>query len=327
MIPLGCGANSNDDDDMTAADDDSMKDDDSGDEADDDATSDDDTTPIDDDSGTPADDDDTSQKPPGCDTLKAGLNKHFLVDGRERVFYIDLPDGVEETWPWPIVFNWHGYGDTAANMRTLIADLVNYETFPFIGVTPDDTGMLFDWDLFDAKNPNNREIRLFDELLKELDKCWGVDPNHVHTMGFSFGGGVSDMLGVVRGDGIASIGTYSGVYASNPANVIPYGMADWPDLTTPNKYVELRIHGGSHDWMVLPFGQYAENDRIYMNANGHDFVICNHNHPHNQGPLYMGPETIIEFFRDHPLGTFDSPYVDGFPADYPNFCSFSPKNE
>jgi hypothetical protein len=44
------------------------------------------------------------------------------------------------------------------------------------------------------------------------------------------------------------------------------------------------------------------------------------------GFLYMGPETFIEFFADHPLGTYDSPYAAGMPEDYRETCSYSPKN-
>ena len=296
-------------DDDDAADDDDAGDDDAGDDDDDD-----------DDAG----DDDDVPPPPGCDTLHQGWNDGFFVDGLERGFYLDLPDGVEDSWPWPVVFNWHGYGDTATNMRHLIDYLVNYEGFPFIGVTPEDTGLLFDWDVFEPAEPQNREVRLFDELVEELNRCWGVDRDRIHMTGFSFGGGVADMLGVMRGDQIASIGTYSGVYASNPANAVVYAMSDWPDLATANLYPELRIHGGAQDWMVLPFGQYAENDRLYLNERGHEVVICNHNHAHNMGPMYMEPETIVEFFRDHSLGTHDSPYAAGFPGDYPEFCEFSP---
>jgi len=303
----------------TDDDDDNDDDDDTGDDTDDDQEDDDDAQPDD-------DDDDSGPPPPGCDTLQQGWNTDFMVDDVARSFFIDLPEGIEESWPWAVVFNWHGYGDTATNMRGLISNLINDDEMPFIAITPEDSGMMFDWDIFDAANPDNREVRLFDDLLAELDKCWGVDYDHVHSTGFSFGCGISNMLGVTRGDVLASIGCYSGVYGSNPENSMMYAMSNWPELTTANKYAELRIHGGAADWMVLPFGQYAENDRTYLNADGHDVVICNHGSMHNMGPTKMHPSTIIEFFADHPMGTHDSPYAAGLPGDYPGFCEFSPKD-
>jgi len=333
MLTAACGGDDNnddsaDDDDDSGIDDDDAVDDDAADDdaADDDAAdddlTDDDTEPADDDS---ADDDDLTP-PPGCDTLQDGWNTGFMVDGVARAFYIDLPAGAEESYPWPVVFNWHGFGDTAANMRTLIEGLVDNPDMPFIGITPEDSNLLFDWDIMDATDPNNRELRLFDELLAEVDKCWGVDRDRIYTMGFSFGGGICDMLGVLRGDIIASIATCSGVYGSDPENVIPYAVANWPELTTENKYVEFRLHGGILDNMILPFGKYGENDKTYLNENGHDYIDCIHPYIHNMGFLYMGPETFIEFFNDHPYGTTTSPYAEDMPADYPKTCTYSPKN-
>lgn len=264
--------------------------------------------------------------PPGCDTLFEGLNEGYMVNGIERSFYIDLPEGVEASWPWPVVFAWHGFGDSARNFRRLTEDLVDNEVMPFIAVTPENTRMLLEWDIADAANPENREVLLFDALLDEIDTCWGVDWNHVHSTGFSFGDGISAMLGVLRSDIIASIGGWSGVYGSNPANDLPYIVADWPELNPDNKYVELRVHGGILDWFVMPFGTFGENDRIYMNDSGHDYIDCRHNSIHNQGVRFMGADKIIRFFADHPHGTEDSPYEFGLPPDYPDSCFFSPKN-
>ena len=219
-----------------------------------------------------------------------------------------------------MVFNWHGFGDTASNMRGLIQFLVDNEMMPFIGITPEDTALLYDWDLLDGVNPENREVLLFDALLDDIDSTWGVDWNHVHTMGFSFGGTVSNMLGVIRGDILASQANWSSVYGSNPMNIIPYSMMWWPELSTPNRYVELRVHGGILDWMLLPFGQYGQNDRKYLNANGHDVIGCKHSLPHNMGAVFMAPEHFIRFFADHPLGITDSPYAENMPPGYPSSC-------
>jgi hypothetical protein len=308
-----CGGDDDDDNDDGA--DDDATDDDAGDDADDDA---DDDDAVDDDA-----DDDTSDPPEGCDTLVDGLNT-IVVDGRPRKVYIDLPNDVTESWPWPIVFNWHGYGDTAANMRGLVSPYVNREDFPFIGVTPEDSGMLWDWDIVDGTSPNNRELLLFDALIEELDKCYGVDFDHVHSTGFSLGGAISALLGTTRGDIIASVGTYSGGYASNPANEFAHALAEWPDLTTDNHYVEFRIHGGELDWMVMPFGEYGENDAPFLNERGHDYIHCVHDGVHNYGPQFMSPSYIIGFFRDHPYGTTTSPYASGFPEGFKPTCEYLP---
>ena len=317
---LGCGDESddaNDSDNGTAQDDDTTDDDISNDDVNDD-----------DDDDNDDDDNDDDTPPPGCDTLIEGLNEGFVVDGVERFFYLSLPDGVEESWPWPVVFNWHGYGASAVGIHELIKDLVSNADFPFIAVSPGSTRMLTaDWDLVNGLNPNNREVKLFEEILDELDTCFGVDWDHVHGMGFSFGGSVAKFLAIRKNDVMASIATYSGGYASNPANKIPYAIATWPSLEpVENKFVEMQVHGGLIDWMILPMGIYAENDLPYLNAAGHDVIECRHNFIHTVPDWFMPPAGLIEFFADHPYGTEVSPYAGYLPDYYPGACFYSPKD-
>ncbi|HPQ68580.1 MAG TPA: hypothetical protein PKW95_05595 [bacterium] len=324
LFGFACGGDDDDDDNNDAADDEADDDDTNADDDDDTGADDDDDTGVDDD-----DDDDDATPPPGCDTLQAGWNTGYTVDGVQRAFYLDLPQGVFDSWPWPVVFNWHGYGDTAANMRTLFSSYINNEYMPFILVTIEDTGMLLDWDIFNAMDPNNREIRLFDELLAELDTCYGIDPERVYTTGFSLGSAIACMMGLMRNETVAAVAGCSGGYASNPENVIPYSITNWPDMDgvyNQNRYVEVRLHGGVLDNMILPFGQYGHNDIGFLNEHGHDAIDCVHNSIHNMGFMFMNPENFIEFFYDHPRGTVDSPYAtDGLPDSFPDICTFHPK--
>ncbi len=176
----------------------------------------------------------------------------------------------------------------------------------------------------------NVEVRLFDEVLACLDQRWGVDPNHVHTTGFSIGGGVADLLGVARGAQIASIATWSGAYLSNQPNVDTLGMlagqVNWTAPTHSNPYTQLFIHGGETDdynmsVTVLEFDVFANNDVAYLGAMGHDTILCNHGNGHSC-PSSVSPGLVVQFFADHPLGSPDSPYESGLPQDYPADCTF-----
>ncbi len=151
---------------------------------------------------------------PACDTLVAGNNDGFMVDGEARSFVLSLPSNVDTAGPWPVVFNWHGLGDTAQNMSYLLSSHVDNVDFPFIAVTPEDTNhtvfsVNLDWDVFQV-TAQNKEARLFDEVLACLHQRYGVDFNHVHSVGFSLGGIVTDMLGTIRGEQLASVVTFSG---------------------------------------------------------------------------------------------------------------------
>jgi predicted esterase len=288
---------------------------------------DDDSLPVDDDVS-PADDDDASASP-NCASLQEGFNENFMVDGTARSFILNLPQNVESSGPWPIIFNWHGYGDTAQNMAGLLLSSVNSSVMPFILVTPDDVNMQpfagLDWDILLVDN-DNIETRLFDEIMICLNERYDIDRNHIHSVGFSAGAIMCDVLGVLRGKMIASLLTFSGVYFSNPVNDNAY--TDWKvDLDTDNKFAQVIVHGGPEDLfnavvVTINFDQAGANDTQYLNGKGHDVIECNHGLNHTVPPD-MQAAAIIRFFKDHPLGAA-SPYSLGLPTEFPDYCSFSP---
>ena len=270
--------------------------------------------------------------PANCPTLEVGLNTGFMVDGEARQFILTLPRNVETNGPWPVIFNWHGYGDTAQNMNYLLSSYVNNTTMPFILVTPDDTNLPLpngvDWDILNVSEPN-KEARLFEDVMGCLAQQFGVDSRQIHSVGFSAGAIATDMLGVMRGDMLASIVTYSGGYFSNPVN--DNNFTNWPPLTTTNGYTQLIMHGGttSDTWnavvIVINFGQMALEDSNYLNGLGHDIIICDHGLGHDI-PTEIRASELIEFFYDHPYGTENSPYAYGLPNSFPGYCDFQEKD-
>jgi pimeloyl-ACP methyl ester carboxylesterase len=274
--------------------------------------------------------------PAACDSFAAGLVTDFDVDGTPRAFYLDLPAGADTDGPWAVVFNWHGMGDTAPNMRLLMSGHVDSPTMPFILVTPEDTnvallGLTVDWWVHSVDGSTNIEARLFDEVLACLDHLYGVDRDHVHSVGMSMGGFVTDMLGTVRGEVVASLVTYSGAYGCNSENTTGSMLGeivDWPEHSVTNTYTQLFLHGGTSDTYSLVleslhFDQYARNDVAFLNARGHDAIICDHGGGHTVPTSFMG-DKVLEFFAAHPREGAPSPWASGLPSSYPTYCSFSP---
>ncbi len=273
----------------------------------------------------------------GCDTLKEGMNENFDVNGRKRSFILNLPNDVESKDSWPVIFNWHGVGDSASNMSGLLSGSVNNQTMPFILVTPendDEFGMQtmkgIDWDILNLKD-GSVEAELFDAVLACIEERWGADENHIHTTGFSAGSINSNALGVLRGEVLASIFANSGAYFSNPDNVEAMGsmaanFLQWPEMTHGNNYVQVLMHGAEDKDQYgagpinINFYEMATNDADYLNDLGHDVIICNH----GQGHTVSNISHIIQFFKDHPKGTVDSPHtaLEG----YPDFCEFRAKS-
>jgi hypothetical protein len=69
----------------------------------------------------------------------------------------------------------------------------------------------------------------------------------------------------------------------------------------------------------INFYRTANNDQPWLNINGHDTIICNHNKGHtNAGPNALA---MIEFFKNHSRNTV-SPWRDSLPANFDG-CFFN----
>ena len=267
-----------------------------------------------------------------CAALKSGMNTGFMVDGLARSFILTLPKTIADKQGWPIIFNWHGFGDTADNMASLFSGAVNDSEMPFILVTPEVDGQeAFDWDMTTvyASTPD-KDVRLFDEVLACLDAQYGVDPDRVFSVGFSAGGLMTDLIGNMRGEKVASLVSYSGGYFSDKINL--QGIAfniQWPDPGPSSGYAQVILYGGAkdvYDAVVaqVPFNQFAINDTTFLNGLGHDVIRCNHDSGHTV-PYGFQSKQVLEFFKKHTRGVVDSPFAAGLPADYPKYCDFHAK--
>lgn len=274
-----------------------------------------------------------------CDALQPGTVSNFMVDGLARSFILTLPNGADAPGGrWPVVFQWHGAGDNAANFNGLLAGQVNNAAMPFILVTPVSTRLLpttmpigFEWEQLQARGPN-REARLFDAVLNCVRQRYGLDDDRVYTVGFSAGALMSDLLGVLRGDRLAGVVAFSGGYFANPDNPPTLGslraFVSWPEPFATNRYAQMIAVGGARDTYPLVIAQarfdlYAANDVPWLTAAGHDVVACDHNMGHTIPRALMGP-AIVQFISAHRRGGGASPWAAGLPSGYPEYCQYHP---
>jgi poly(3-hydroxybutyrate) depolymerase len=271
----------------------------------------------------------------------------FMVDGTPRSFILTVPsiasssDRIADAGAapprrrWPVVFNWHGFGDNAANMNQILASEVNNATMPFILVTPSSTGLSpitsppgLDWDQIMVTIPN-REAHLFDAALRCLDERYGVDRERVYTVGFSAGAILSNLLGTMRGDQIAAVAAFSGAYLNNPANTAMLGavasLVSWPPFIHERRYPEMIVFGGAADRVSLAivmarFEDFARADIPVLRARGHDVVVCPHGGAHVI-PRALTGANLVRFFADHPRTARRSPWAIGLPMGYPSYCT------
>ena len=144
--------------------------------------------------------------------------------------------------------------------------------------------------------------------------------------------GVAQVRGVVRGEQIASIATYSGAYFSNPDNIKSLGLLsavgiDWPTPIHDNAYPQMILFGGKDDvWSPtagadVRFADFAANDSKSLSQSGHVVVYCDHGLGHTAPPPEMQGNRLVDFFRDNPKGIAKSPYADdGLPSNFASYC-------
>lgn len=282
-----------------------------------------------------------------CADLVEGLNEGLYIgegtNELERSFYLRLPDDVESKDDWPVVFLFHGYGDSAPNFEKLLTGQVNNADMPFILVTPRARADIFtfgvppkglDWDMITLSD-GSAEADLFDGILACLEEKYGTDENHVHVAGFSAGAITSDSIGLLRSDKVASIFTYSGAYFSNELDrddlgeIMGMTVGDfftWPDFEEEhNKYPQVIVSGaeGKDIWstsgFTIEFQHMATFDANYLTEMGHNVILCNHGGSHTTAGL--NSTDMITFFKDHPLGTNVSPYNEGLPDGW-DICKY-----
>lgn len=301
-------------------------------------------TDSDGDSDSDSDTDSDADLPPGCVELVDGWNEGYPVGEEFYDLYLHLPEGAADSsdGDWAVVFNWHSLGTGASDFDSMISGIYDNDEMPFIGVTPDSNGHVMmsvdmTWDVFQVNPEANGEIALFDSLLECFEARFGVDDDHIHSMGFSLGGILTDMLATTRGDVLASVATYSGGYFSNETNVGTLGMlssmVSWPAPEHSNQYSQLLCHGGASDTFNLSvvtvhFDQFGANDVPYLNGLGHDVIHCVNETASQHGDLSGLPSTMnfVDFFAAHPMGTVDSPWASGLPSSGFGLCEFNAKD-
>ncbi|MCC6213228.1 MAG: hypothetical protein IT376_00020 [Polyangiaceae bacterium] len=263
--------------------------------------------------------------------ITEGLNSGFLGS---RSFEVSFP--ADRSKPLAVVFSWHGYGDSAANFHTALGlDPDADPSFPFVLVTPEDTGLFppagLDWDMFDATRADNADALLFEGILGCLAAQEDVDASRIYSIGFSAGAIMTNLLHARYPDLLAATLAYSGAWFADPtesSSVNTLGMAvnfAWPQLEAGHGGAVALTHGGVNDSFgmgtikVIDFEVAAQAAVPFLTAAGRTVVECAHANGHQPHPE-VGPGVAISFFRDHRAGE-PSPYASGGLTGWPGSCT------
>jgi predicted esterase len=211
----------------------------------------------------------------------------------------------------PLVFYWHGTGSAPEEApyglgADLVAEVVAQGGIIAAPVHDPAAG---DFPWFLVLGSREDDLLLADEVLACAIEQVGVDVTHIHTAGMSAGGLMTSQMSFRRSGYIASAVPYSGGIIATP-----------PDQEPSNPLSAMIFHGGQDDQVILKFQQTSELYRAAIDERGGFAYLCDHGMGHSI-PLGSVQASMWQFFRDHPYGTKPSPYKDGLPQGFPEYCA------
>jgi polyhydroxybutyrate depolymerase len=136
-------------------------------------------------------------------------HEDITVDGTTRNYRLVVPHTLPK--PAPIVFAFHGIGDSTGSMANYcrLDQLAARKGFVLVYLAARKSM----WTTVNANADNldaNADIRFFDQLLIHLANRHEIDRGRVYAVGMSNGGSFVQLLAIARSNDIAAIAAYSG---------------------------------------------------------------------------------------------------------------------
>jgi dienelactone hydrolase len=244
-----------------------------------------------------------------CPALAPGTVEGFASAGRSRSFELIAPEGVDEDTALPLVFVFHGIGDSPGGIlgRSELRQMAQEQGFMIAAPAGFEIDGTATWNVV---SPENEDVAFFDDMLTCLGASFNVDQDRVYVAGHSNGGLFASNLLRLRSERLAAAAPISGGWfteldsAQRPLPV----MVTW---------------GGSADMAFNQDFHQRSLDLIEgLRADGHFVVACDH----GQGHLF--PEEtwgwLVQFLLAHDLQSVDSPLAQGLPEGFPSYCEVSP---
>lgn len=222
----------------------------------------------------------------GCGKLAPfapGLGENQMISsgGYERLYRIHLPSGYRSNVPQPLVLNFHGHGSTAAAQEKLTKLSLLADQQDFLAVYPQ--GMIgpdhqSGWATGPAWDPQVNDVLFVSDLLNHLQAQFCIDPLRIYAMGFSNGGGMTNLLAARMAGRIAAFASVSGSY---------YPVAGGYHLVRPAPFLE--IHGTAD--RVVPYDGSLAKD--YSSVTSWLLNWVQRNHCSSRSDVFMKQKTMI----------------------------------
>jgi polyhydroxybutyrate depolymerase len=180
--------------------------------------------------------------------LEMNIFKH---DGRERIYYLYIPENLQ--YEAPLVFVLHGYGDSAKGIMEFIKMNPIADTFGFAVCYPQ--GILGDdnknsWNA-GYSNPDVDDVKFLSSLAKNLQKEYNLSSKNTFATGMSNGADMCYVLACQCPDTFSAIAPVAGCMMESTFN-----------SCTPSKPIPIfEIHGTDDD--ITLWNGDAEYSEVY----------------------------------------------------------------
>jgi len=224
----------------------------------------------------------------GSDSPTGVIPISIDVQGTTRTGVLSVPEGYDKDTPIPLVFAWHGAGNTGEGARSYFGieqASAGGAIFVYLDGLPVDGGGS-GWDL----TGDGREIDLFDAELTAIKSSYCIDDQRIFSTGHSYGGYMTNEAGCARASVLRAIAPVAGggpyfecdpagvpalVIHGDPDDVVSFDQGEasrdhWLDqdgcaatsqATEPEGCVaydgcvtgpvELCVHGENHNWPAM----------------------------------------------------------------------------
>ena len=168
----------------------------------------------------------------GCESENSKLNedkssistslgyRSINVGNVTREYIIHIPTYYDDNIATPLVINFHGFGDSAADYAKTIGEFYNLnllaDTSNFLVAYPqavmrEKEGVYWDPGDDGSENIYDNDIYFTEQLISDISKDYNVDLSRVYAIGYSNGGMMAYGLACNSGDHIAAVGIMSGI--------------------------------------------------------------------------------------------------------------------
>ena len=169
------------------------------------------------------------------------------VDGTERKYIVTLPDNYNPDKPYRLVFAWHGLGGTAERISNYyygLERLANNSAIFAAGQGLDNNRGGAGW-----PNKDGQDVAFTKAMYEKLSSNYCIDEERVFSIGFSYGGIMSNTVGCEMGDVFRAIAPMSG---SGPRNQQCIGqVAAWVSHGNTDEIMPFKNGVKSRDHWLL----------------------------------------------------------------------------